>query len=170
MSDSVWAHRQQPTRLPRPWDSPGKNTGVGGHFLAHAQQKVTLEVRLSRAIQATHPRPQGRGVGWVTPQGWPSRTGSFTSWSALGHVTCPFHSLQSWLQSKTRTLSSDCYQGDLPHCFNCFFMCTTDETFLRLDHFFFFLKKHDVFLKLFIEVSFCYTGKWISYIYMSTHF
>ena len=25
----VW----QPTRLPRPWDSPGKNTGVGCHFL-----------------------------------------------------------------------------------------------------------------------------------------
>ena len=26
-------HRWQPTRLPRPWDSPGKNTGVGCHFL-----------------------------------------------------------------------------------------------------------------------------------------
>ena len=29
----VWLCRQQPTRLPRPWDSPGKNTGVGCHFL-----------------------------------------------------------------------------------------------------------------------------------------
>ena len=27
------SHRRQPTRLPRPWDSPGKNTGVGSHFL-----------------------------------------------------------------------------------------------------------------------------------------
>ena len=35
MSDSVWPHRWQPTRLPRPWDSPGKNTGVGCHFLLH---------------------------------------------------------------------------------------------------------------------------------------
>ena len=26
-------HRQQPTRLPHPWDSPGNNTGVGCHFL-----------------------------------------------------------------------------------------------------------------------------------------
>ena len=26
-------HRQQPTRLPRPWDTPGKKTGVGCHFL-----------------------------------------------------------------------------------------------------------------------------------------
>ena len=32
-SDSVRPHRQQPTRLPRLWDSPGKNTGVGCHFL-----------------------------------------------------------------------------------------------------------------------------------------
>ena len=33
MSNSVRPHRQQPTRLPCPWDSPGKNTGVGCHFL-----------------------------------------------------------------------------------------------------------------------------------------
>ena len=33
MSDSVRPPRQQPTRLPHPWDSPGKNTGVGCHFL-----------------------------------------------------------------------------------------------------------------------------------------
>ena len=33
VSDSVQPHRQQPTRLPCPWDSPGKNTGVGCHFL-----------------------------------------------------------------------------------------------------------------------------------------
>ena len=33
VSDSVRLHRLQPTRLPHPWDSPGKNTGVGCHFL-----------------------------------------------------------------------------------------------------------------------------------------
>ena len=33
MSDSVRPQRRQPTRLRRPWDSPGKNTGVGCHFL-----------------------------------------------------------------------------------------------------------------------------------------
>ena len=31
MSDSLWAHGLQPTRLPYPWNSPGKNTGVGCH-------------------------------------------------------------------------------------------------------------------------------------------
>ena len=33
VSDSVRPHRPQPTGLPRPWDSPGKDTGVGCHFL-----------------------------------------------------------------------------------------------------------------------------------------
>ena len=33
MSNSVRPHRRQAIRLPRPWDSPGKNTGAGCHFL-----------------------------------------------------------------------------------------------------------------------------------------
>ena len=33
MSDSVRTHRRQLIRLPSPWDSPGKNTGVGCYFL-----------------------------------------------------------------------------------------------------------------------------------------
>ena len=33
VSDSVRPHRPQPTRPLHPWDSPGKNTGVGCHFL-----------------------------------------------------------------------------------------------------------------------------------------
>ena len=33
VSDSLWPHGQQPTRLRCPWDFPGKNTGVGWHFL-----------------------------------------------------------------------------------------------------------------------------------------
>ena len=39
VSDSVRPHRRKPTRLPRPWDSPGKNTGMGCHFLL---QKIFL--------------------------------------------------------------------------------------------------------------------------------
>ena len=34
----MWPHRWQPTRLPLPWDSPGKNTGVGCHFLLQCVQ------------------------------------------------------------------------------------------------------------------------------------
>ena len=38
MADSVRPHRRQPTRLPRPWDSPGRNTGVGCHFLVQCMR------------------------------------------------------------------------------------------------------------------------------------
>ena len=48
MSDSVRPHRRQPTRLPRPWDSPGKNTGVGCHFLLQSmKEKSQSEVAQS---------------------------------------------------------------------------------------------------------------------------
>ena len=48
MSDSVRPHRQQPTRLPRPRDSPGKNTGVGRHFLLQCM-KVKSEREVSQS-------------------------------------------------------------------------------------------------------------------------
>ena len=47
MSDSVRPHRQQPTRLPRPWDSPGKNTGLGCHFLLQCM-KVKSESEVAQ--------------------------------------------------------------------------------------------------------------------------
>ena len=54
MSDSVQPHRRQPTRLPRPWDSPGKNTGVGCHFLLRCMKvKSESEVAQSCATPAT---------------------------------------------------------------------------------------------------------------------
>ena len=54
MSDSVRPHRWQPTRLPRPWDSPGKNTGVGCHFLLQCMKvKSESEVAQSCPTLAT---------------------------------------------------------------------------------------------------------------------
>ena len=48
MSDSVRPHRRQPTRLPRPWDSPGKNSGVGCHFLRQCM-KVKSESEVAQS-------------------------------------------------------------------------------------------------------------------------
>ena len=47
MSDSVRPQRWQPTRLPRPWDSPGKNNGVGCHFLLQCM-KVKSESEVTQ--------------------------------------------------------------------------------------------------------------------------
>ena len=48
MSDSVQPHRRQLTRLRRPWDSPGKNTGVGCHFLLQCM-KVKSESEVTQS-------------------------------------------------------------------------------------------------------------------------
>ena len=48
MSDSVRPHRQQPIRLPHPWDSPGKNIGVGRHFLLQCM-KVKSESEVAQS-------------------------------------------------------------------------------------------------------------------------
>ena len=45
MSDSVRPHRRQPTRLPHLWDSPGKNTGVGCHFLLQCMKEKSERSR-----------------------------------------------------------------------------------------------------------------------------
>ena len=68
MSDSVWPQRRQPTRLPRPWDSPGKNTGVGCHFLLQfikwkVKVKLLSHVRLlATPWTAAYQAPLSMGV------------------------------------------------------------------------------------------------------------
>ena len=72
MSDSVRPHRRQPTRLPRPWDSPGKNTGVGCHFLL---QCIKVKVKSLSRVQllatpwtAAHQDPPS--MGFCRPEYW----------------------------------------------------------------------------------------------------
>ena len=76
MSDSVRTHRWQPTRLPHPWDSPGKNTGVGCHFLLQhmhvksesevAQSCLTLSDPMDCSLPSSiHGLFQARVLEWV---------------------------------------------------------------------------------------------------------
>ena len=67
MSDSVGPHRRQPTRLPYPWDSPGKNTGMGCHFLLQCM-KVKSESEVAQSCltlltpwAAAHQAPPSMG-------------------------------------------------------------------------------------------------------------
>ena len=48
MSDSVRPQRRQPTRLHHPWDSPGRNTGAGCHFLLQCM-KVKSEIEVTQS-------------------------------------------------------------------------------------------------------------------------
>ena len=80
-------HRRQPTRLPRPWDSPGKNTGVGCHFLLQYMKlkgKSLSHVRLfatpwTAAYQAPPSMGFARQEYWSGVP-WPSPIPLDTSW------------------------------------------------------------------------------------------
>ena len=68
VSDSVRPHRRQPTRLPCPWDTPGKNTGVGCHFLLQIMEvKSESEVAqscptLSHPMDCSRPGSSVHGI------------------------------------------------------------------------------------------------------------
>ena len=93
MSDSVRPHRGQPTRLRHPWDSPGKNTGVGCHFLLQCM-KVKSESEVTQScptlsdpmdcsppVSSAHGIFQARVLEWVAIAFSGSDTGDFQiSW------------------------------------------------------------------------------------------
>ena len=60
----------QPTRLPRPWDSPGKDTGVGCHFLLQCM-KVKSESEVAQSCPTLsnpmHCSPPGSSIHGIFP-------------------------------------------------------------------------------------------------------
>ena len=86
MSDSVWPHRQQPTRLPRPWDSPGKNTGVGCHFLLQCM-KVKSESEVAPSCPTLrdpmdYSSPGPPSVGFSRQEYWSGVPLTFPNWNS----------------------------------------------------------------------------------------
>ena len=76
MSDSLRPHGLQPTRLLRPWDSPGENTGVGCHFLLQCM-KVESEsevvqscLTLSDPMDCSVPGSSIHGIFQATVLEW----------------------------------------------------------------------------------------------------
>ena len=59
MSDSVRPHRRQSARLPHPWDSPGKNTGVGCPFLLQCMKVESENWKWSHSVVSDPQRPHG---------------------------------------------------------------------------------------------------------------
>ena len=56
-------HRRQPTRLPHPWDSPGKNTGVGCHFFLQCMKvRSESEVALRNPMDCSLPGSSIHGI------------------------------------------------------------------------------------------------------------
>ena len=89
MSDSVRPHRLQPTRLPHPWDSPGKNTGVGGHFLLQCM-KVESESEVAQLCPTLHNAMDCSLPGSSVHGIFQARV---LEWGAISFSVCPSRSL-----------------------------------------------------------------------------
>ena len=110
MSNSVRPHRWKPTRLPHPWDSPGKNTGVGCHFLLQCMKKVKVKslswVRLlvtpwSAAYQAPPSMGFSRQEYWI---GVPLPSLNMLSRLVITFLQRSKRLLISWLQSPSAVI------------------------------------------------------------------
>ena len=73
MSGSLRPYRWQPTRLPHPWDSPGKNTGVGCHFLLQCM-KVKSESEVAQLCPTLCDPIDGSPPGSPVPGNLQART------------------------------------------------------------------------------------------------
>ena len=81
VSDSVQPRRWQPTRIPGPWDSPGKNTGVGCHFLLpHVEIEVAQTcLTLRNPMDCSLPGSSVHGIFQATVLEWGAITFSETT-------------------------------------------------------------------------------------------
>ena len=123
MSDSVRPHRWQPTRLRHPWDSPGKNTGVGCHFLLQCMKvKIQSEVALS-SLTLSDPMdcsPLGSSIHGIS-QTRVLEWGAIAFSNMLSRLVIAFLPrskclLISWLQSPSAVI----LEPKVCHCFHCF--------------------------------------------------
>ena len=91
MSDSVRPHSQQPTRLPRPWDSPGKNTGLGCHLLLQcmkvkSESESTQLSILSDPVDCSLPGSSAHGIFQARVLEWGAI--AFSQERLLGGILC----------------------------------------------------------------------------------
>ena len=105
MSNSVRPHRWQPMRLPCPWDSPGKNTGVGCHFLLQCVKVKPLSCvqLLATPWTAAHQVPPS--IGFSRQEGW--------SWLPLPSPLLILLGVKSKALQGALTCLSPCQLSDL---------------------------------------------------------
>ena len=90
VSDSVRPHRRQPIRLPLPWDSSGKNTGVGCHFLLQCMkvksesEVAQLCLTLSNLMDCSPPGSSVHGIFQARVLEWVAI--AFSNVSRYGHI------------------------------------------------------------------------------------
>ena len=102
MSDSVWPHRWQPTRLPLPWDSPGKNTGVGWHLL-HQCRRVKSESEVTQSCPTLHEPmdcclPDPPPMGFSRQEYWSGLPLPYPKWTGIVEFNSDDNYIYYWGQ------------------------------------------------------------------------
>ena len=119
-------HRRPSTRLPRPWDSPGKNTGAGCHFLLQCMKvKSESEVAqscltLSNPMGCSPPGPSIHGIFQARVLEWGSIAFSFLSSSAHKASASPRH-LPEMQILRSHTTSTGPKTGEVGPRNSCFY-------------------------------------------------
>ena len=67
VSNSVRPHGRQPTRLPRPWDSPGRNPGAGCHCLLQCTHACSVASVVSDSLRPHRRQPSRLLRPWDSP-------------------------------------------------------------------------------------------------------
>ena len=120
VSDSARPQRWQPTRLPRPWDSPGKNTGVGCHFLlqcmkVNSENEVTQScLTLSNPTDYSTPGSSIHGISQARLLEWVAIAFSrkVVEVLDLSQNLCPY----SLLESKSKLIQTWSQKLTMPEC------------------------------------------------------
>ena len=113
VSDSVQPHGLQPTRLLRPWDSPGKNTGVGCHFLlqymkVESESEVTQSCpTLSDPMDCSLPGSSVHGIFRATVLEWGA-----IAFSQYAHSIFNYTNVQEYFPGDSNGKVSACNAGD----------------------------------------------------------
>ena len=116
---TVWPDRWQPTRLPRPWDSPGKNTGVGCHFLLQCR-KVKSESEVAQSCPTLRDPmdcslPGSSAHGIFQARVWAIKEKDVDHWS---FHSCHLHFLKEEFQK-----DHPCFKNEYKWCFDQLLFC-----------------------------------------------
>ena len=163
VSDSLWPHGLQPTRLLCPWDCPGKSTGVGCHFLLQRiflTQTSSKRTWLLKKLMKCFPRCL---FPYASPQAVPGVSSCFVSSPtfAITSVSKKCHCNECLVVSHH---GFDCFTNinGVGHLFmSLFFTCILPLEKYLFESFALFLNWFDPFLfsfKSFLYVYFAYTS------------
>ena len=133
-------HRRQPTRLCHPWDSPGKNTGVGCHFLLQCMkvksesEVVQLCLTPSDPMDCSTPGPSVHGIFQARVLEWGA-----IAFSGFGYINdcnssflyaCDFAKWLMVLHQEVKSIPTPWIWTGLVICFNKMhwtWWCTTSK-------------------------------------------